>query len=230
MITKLKTWVANRSRHQRSLLLRSQLAPTPTTRILDLGGGKGRHFGKYYPDLKAVCIADFNAEALAYARDTYGFDTIQVDGKDDLPFEDKAFDMVFCSSVVEHVTGEKLAAVERFKRDGRAFKNVAWKAQQKFAAEVRRIAKAYYVQTPSRWFPVEVHSWIPLIGALPTNMQWRVIQVFNRFWPRKDESPDWSLLGFDEMRELFPDAIIHRERMFGLTKSYIAIRPAAPSL
>lgn len=223
MITKIKIWAADKSRRQRSLLLRGELSPTATTRILDLGGGKGRHFGKYYPDLKSVCIADFNPAALAYARENYGFDTVCVDGSDILPFAKGQFDLVFCSSVIEHVTGEKSAAVARFKVDGKSFKDIAWKSQQAFADEIRRIGKSYYVQTPSRWFPVEVHSWIPLIGSLPTNLQWRVIKIFNKFWPRKDENPDWSLLSYREMRMLFPEATIHRERMFGITKSYIAI-------
>lgn len=227
MISALKAWVANKSRHNRSMLLRDTLKPSVSMSILDLGGGKGRHFGKYYPDLKNVCVADFNPKALAYAKANYGFDTVRVDGSETLPFDDHAFELVFCSSVIEHVTGEKLSAIQRFKSDGRAFKQIAWGCQQAFAEEIRRISSAYYVQTPSRWFPVEVHSWIPLIGALPTHVQWWVIRIFNRFWPRRDENPDWSLLGYGEMKALFPDAVIYRERMFGFTKSYIAVRGPA---
>jgi len=115
--------------------------------------------------------------------------------------------------------------VAQFKQNGRAFRDNAWRYQTRFAAEIRRIGKRYFVQTPYRYFPVEMHSWIPFLGYMPTHMQWRLIQVFNHFWPRKNHEPDWFLLGVREMKRLFPDAKILRERFLVIfTKSLIAIR------
>jgi hypothetical protein len=37
---------------------------------------------------------------------------------------------------------------------------------------------------------------------------------------------EYRLLTYREMRELFPDCEIRRERFLGLTKSYVAVRPA----
>lgn len=224
MITALKSAIARRSRAKRARLALRYLGISENDRILDLGGGKGRHFASVFPFRRNVWISCHLPDNLRYAEEKYGFNTVLLDGTDErLPFEDKAFDVVFCSSVIEHVTGPKDEAVQRFKSDGAAFQREAFAYQERFAREIRRIGKRYYVQTPNRNFPVEVHSWIPGLGYLRTDRQWKVIRRFNGFWPRKDERPDWSLLTRSDMRRLFPDAEIVTERWGGLTKSIIAI-------
>jgi len=40
----------------------------------------------------------------------------------------------------------------------------------------------------------------------------------------KKLAAELRLLSFGELKELFPDCEIHREKWFGLTKSFIAIR------
>jgi SAM-dependent methyltransferase len=67
----------------------------------------------------------------------------------------------------------------------------------RFAAELRRVAGRYLVRTPNRGFP-----------APP--------QVLR----------DVHLLDAAELKRLFPDAILVRERFAGLTKSLIAAGPA----
>ena len=224
LLASLKRAVASRSRSKRADLFRRTLIPSQSDRILDLGGGKGRHFAQHLPELNRVCVADHNADALAFAKQRFGFETVLLDATERLPFADQEFDIVFCSSVIEHVTGPKEEAIALFKRDGQAFRESAKEHQRRFAAEIGRIGKRYFVQTPYRFFPVEVHSWLPLLGYLPTHLQWAVMKITNSFWPRRDSHPDWSLLTCDEMQRLFPEADIHRERFFGITKSVIAIK------
>lgn len=224
VLTWMKTYASTKSRAWRAQLFKNVLNPPDDASILDLGGGKGTHMARFYPAAKNVHIADFNPDALDYARVNYGFTPYLVDGGDGLPFSDGQFDVVFCSSVIEHVTGEKHAAARTFKKDGRKFKTEAYEFQKRFASEIRRVGKRYFVQTPARSFPVETHSWIPLIGMFPTHWQWQVMRLVNWLpYPRKQTMPDWSLLSFDEFRSLFPDAQIYRERVLGLTKSFIAV-------
>lgn len=133
-----------------------------------------------------------------------------------LPFADKAFDIVFSNSVIEHV-GDP----------GR---------QQAFARETMRVGKRYFVQTPDRGFPVEQHLFVPLLHWLPRSWQRRIVHSFTVWeWlarPTPDQREfylrhyleDIALLSARELRVLFPEAQVGRERVLGLPKSLIAAR------
>jgi hypothetical protein len=65
-----------------------------------------------------------------------------------LPFRDKAFDFVHCAAVLQHVG---------------SFEN-----QVGLIAECARVAKrVFFLTTPNRWFPIEVHTLLPLVHWLP---------------------------------------------------------------
>jgi hypothetical protein len=68
-----------------------------------------------------------------------------------MPFEDRAFDLVHSSAVLEHV-----GSLEN---------------QIKMVAECLRVAnRGVCLTTPNRWFPIEVHSQLPFIHWLPKRM------------------------------------------------------------
>lgn len=152
---------------------------------------------------------------------------MQFGGSGKLPFAARQFDLVFCSSVIEHVTGPKDQMIAT--TDGDEFRRRAWQHQLAFAAEVRRVARRYYVQTPHRHFAIESHSWLPgAIVALPRPTQIRLLKRVNdsQLWP-KSTLPDWNLLTPREMQELFPDSEVVIERSFGLPKSIMAVKSSA---
>lgn len=134
-----------------------------------------------------------------------------------IPFRDGAFDVVFSNSVIEHVGGAQ--------------------AQARFAAEIRRTGRGYWVQTPNRYFPVETHLLTPLVHLLPPPVRAFIVRRFTVWqWihrPTEDQRlyyvehfiSDIQLLSEGDMRKLFPDAVILRERFLGFTKSLIAYRP-----
>lgn len=125
-----------------------------------------------------------------------------------LPFTDNAFDIAFSNSVIEHVG--------------------TWEKQQAFAREARRVARRLWIQTPARSFPIEAHLLAPYIQYLPKSVQHRIV----RWTPRGLLTPnvvhelvdEVRLLTYQEVKRLFPDCRIVKERVFGLTKSYIAVR------
>jgi SAM-dependent methyltransferase len=133
-----------------------------------------------------------------------------------LPFADRAFDIVFSNSVIEHVGGPA--------------------AQAQFAGEVARAGRGYWVQTPNRHFPIETHLLTPLVHLLPRNWRAFIVRRFTVWqWihrPAADERhfyiehfvSDIRLLTAEDMRRLFPDAVIIRERFLMFTKSLIAYR------
>ncbi len=177
---------------------------TSATRILDLGGYE--YYWSFFPQKPRVTIANLDPPKTRQA----GFHWVIADARC-LPFRDQAFDVVFANSIVEHVPGEP--------------------NRRAFAEEVRRVGRRYYVQTPSRWFPVEPHLMTPLIHYLPKRAQ-RPLLRYGTVWgllarPTPEGCDaflrDIDLLTEKEMRQLFPNAEIWKERFLGLTKSLIAV-------
>lgn len=132
-----------------------------------------------------------------------------------LPYRSGQFALAFSNSVIEHVGG--------------------WEDQRRFAAEIRRVGRSYWVQTPNRWFPVEPHLIGVFIHFLPFRIQRKLVRWFTVWgWVNKpsqqqidDFIRDTRLLTEREMRALFPDAQIYYERvLFLFKKSFIAVRVA----
>jgi SAM-dependent methyltransferase len=122
---------------------------------------------------------------------------VRADAADGLPFADREFDLVYCSSVIEHVPPARRAA---------------------FAAELRRVGRGWFVQTPALSFPIEPHSLLP--GA-----HWLPSRVRRAYW-RLGATGGWeeiSLLSRGELESLFGAA--RAERVGGLVKSWVCVSP-----
>ncbi len=190
---------------------------TKTVRILDVGGTSEiwqllNLSRDQKSDQKVVMInmpragSDVNSGNLQHV---YG------DGCN-LPFADQSFDIAFSNSVIEHVGDAD--------------------AQRRFADEIRRSAKGYWVQTPNRYFPIEPHLLTPFVHLLPRAWAAPIVRRFTvwqfLFRPTEDRRhfyvehflADIRLLSAREMQRLFPDAVILRERFLFLTKSLVAYR------
>ncbi len=211
------------ARRKRGEIFLAQLRPRLGDRILDLGGDDGGHIAQILPFREGVVVADISPESLRRASDLFGFETLLLDESGRIPEPEQSFDIVFCSSVIEHATVDKVV-LETYMTTA-AFEKAAFERQTVLSREVRRVGKAYFVQTPNKHFVIESHTWLPgLIVLLPRAAQIRLIRSLNRWWPKKS-SPDWHLLTFQQMQRLFPDAHVVRERWLGMTKSLIAIKP-----
>lgn len=213
------------ARSQRALLFRSYFRIDSKTRILDLGSETGAsiHAVLKGTDVSPtnVYIADIRADQVHEGEERFGYQPVVIDQSGPLPFDDGFFDIVYCSSVIEHVTVPK-DEVWRLK-SGREFRRRARKNQHAFADEIRRLGRQYYVQTPYRYFFLESHSWLPFVGWLPRRLQVPLLRLASKIWI-KSTAPDWYLLDRQEMRGLFPEARIETERSFCMTKSLMAIR------
>ncbi|HEY4215032.1 MAG TPA: methyltransferase domain-containing protein [Steroidobacteraceae bacterium] len=230
--TRAGTWVkrlfaaySQRARARRARLFRERFTLTETTRILDLGSETGAAIRAVLEGTAVrpgnVYIADIRPEVVIGGARRYGFMPVVVPESGALPFPDGFFDIVHCSSVIEHVTLPK-EAVWRV-TSGKQFRREAWVRQQQFAAEIRRLGRQFFVQTPYKHFPLESHSWLPFVAWLPRGMLVRLFRLTNRFWVKKT-APDWNLLGRTQLAQLFPEARIVTERSFGMTKSLMAVK------
>jgi len=184
-------------------------APTPSTRICDIGG---------YPDfwkdvLPETPIMVLNIHPVAAPRDRPNISTVLGDGTN-LRYADKEFDILFSNSVIEHLGN---------------FEN-----QQRFAQECMRVGRALWIQTPARSFPIEPHFLTPFIHYLPREWRRRLLRNFTVWgWLGRpsDQQVDEiiseiRLLDLKELKELFPGCGILKEKFFLLTKSYIVVRKA----
>jgi SAM-dependent methyltransferase len=220
--------MSRRARARRAALFRSVFTIDASTTILDAGSESGEAIhlvlaGTPAPPEK-VYIADISEAAVAAGAATYGFQPVVLREGQPLPFQDGFFDIIYCSSVIEHVTVDKRRVWSI--TSGQEFRSAASAAQHRFAAEIRRVGRAYFVQTPSRSFPVESHTWLPIVGWLPRPLLLAVLRFSNRFWI-KQTKPDFNLLDQRQLAALFPDAEIHAERFLGMTKSIIAVKRAS---
>jgi hypothetical protein len=183
---------------------------TANTRVLDIGGT---------PDCWELLSERPRLTLLntPRAKEDLGGATSWVagDGRQ-LPFRDAAFDVVFSNSVIEHV-GDAAS-------------------QQRFAREVMRVGRGYWVQTPNRWFAVEQHLLTPFIHWLPKRWQRRIVPRCNLWSVLVPVTPDRRrfylehflndirLLSAGEFQALFPGAQVIRERFAGITKSLVAFK------
>lgn len=126
-------------------------------------------------------------------------------------FRDGQFHLVYSNSVIEHVG--------------------LWYQKEQFAREVKRVGKAYYIQTPNFYFPVEPHFLFPFFHWLPQNLQIFFCMHMRLGYYKKCHSVAESLtllqyndmLSKKEFTRLFPEAAIMKEKFLGLTKSFTAV-------
>lgn len=194
-----------RARQMRSQWFRSALGIKPNMRVIDLGGTPAIwNFVDVPLDITILNLvhaptAQSEAEAIRHHK----FSFITGDAcNTDLP--SNGFDVVFCNSVIEHV-GNK---------DRRSA----------LAANVRRLARKHWVQTPAKYFPIEAHTGMPFWWYYPESLR----QSFIRRW--QEQLPLWTemvegttLVELVELQQLFPEAAIYPERHFGIVKSYVCI-------
>jgi len=97
------------------------------------------------------------------------------------------------------------------------------------------VGKQVFVQTPNRWFFLEPHFLALFVHYLPWSIARRLVRFCSiRGLLRCGDDVDLNqlaeelrLLNLQELKDLFPDCEIYREKWFGMTKSFIAIRAIA---
>lgn len=148
----LPTRVAKRQRRQMFERFLASLSPTSEDNVLDVGVTNDRlhdhsnYFEAWYPHKPRITAAGL--EDASFLEELYpGVRFVQADALD-LPFPDAAYDYVHSSAVIEHVGSHRNQA---------AFLHELWRVAR----------RGIFVTTPNRWFPIEVHTVLPLIHYLP---------------------------------------------------------------
>ena len=134
--------------------------PTAETTIIDVGvtpdqtADDSNFFEKWYPHTSQLTATSI--EDASHLETTHPGLTFQRTAGDSLPFEDGQFDIAFSTAVIEHV-GD---------RD----------SQRRFLAELLRVSKRFFLTTPNRWYPVELHTYVPFVHWLPQHHHQRLLE------------------------------------------------------
>jgi hypothetical protein len=188
-------------------MFRDHFPDLPQMKVLDLGGRP--EFWLTVTERPAA-VTVLNLETPSTREDWIS--VARGDACDPPPeVRDDSFDLVFSNSLIEHVGGPL--------------------NRQRCASFVRGAADRYWVQTPYRYFPVEPHWLFPGFQFLPLRARARITQRWPLGTMRREgrdeavkEALGTELVSGTEMRSLFPEAQLLRERFAGLTKSIIAVR------
>jgi SAM-dependent methyltransferase len=194
--------ISLRSRRRKLALFLELMQPSAGTTVLDVGvdeishGEAGGESGctthnfleERYPWPERVTALGLHDGARFRARHP----TIRYVQGDAcaLPFADREFDVVHSNAVIEHVGG----------RD----------RQETFVREALRVGRRVFLTTPNRWFPLEVHTRLPLVHWLPAPAADRVYDLVGMPWAKENH-----LLGPADLRALFPAPV--RIHNLGLT-------------
>lgn len=178
--------------------------------VLDVGGYPG--FWHNMPQFAALPITVTVINLLPYANQASERVQAVVGDACALDFDDGAFDLVYSNSVIEHV-GTHVQ-------------------QQAMATEVRRVGQGYFVQTPNRNFPIEPHFLVPFFQFMPLRLRVKIASL-RPGWYRKHhtraeaiaDAEQLRLLNRQDLRQMFPDGTLWREKVAGLTKSFVVFRP-----
>lgn len=127
--------------------------PTPQSTILDVGPlvadaepPEANVLERQYPypaQLTLLGVHDGTPLRARYPGLTY----VQYTPPAPFPFAAQQFDIAYCHAVLEHV-GDHAARVT-------------------FLRELQRVARQVFCTTPNRWYPLELHTLLPLLHWLP---------------------------------------------------------------
>jgi hypothetical protein len=183
----------------------------PTLRVLDLGATPDERLADSnlfarklagHVDLTLSSPEDCRAVARSLGARFVPLEQLQRVPLGDTP----PFDVVVSIAVIEHVGSEQ--------------------EQRRFARFVRGMGRYFFVTSPNRWFPVEFHTFLPVLHWLPKAAHRWILRRLLRdtFWSREQ---NLNLLG-REILEYFRDGhdgVLHRStRLAGWPSNHILIR------
>jgi|1186.fasta_scaffold24701_2 hypothetical protein len=207
LLVRFKSTISLGARRRMFDKFAAEFRPGPEDTVIDVGVTPdetlvdSNAFEQFYPYKNRITATSFE-DASGLEKLFPGLTFVQTSGKT-LPFDDGTFTFAYSSAVLEHV-GD-------------------FAAQQEFVREIMRVADAFYIAVPNRWFVLELHTFLPVIHWLPKKWHRAILRRLGKnFWAQEQ---NLNLVGAREMRALFPPEVgvrIHRHRLLGLTSNIVA--------
>ena len=164
-----------------------EMSPTTSTQVLDIGFSENEYSNtdnyieKHYPYQNMLTALGIDTPIMFKERYPE-VSTVQYDGER-FPFEDKQFDIAWSNAVIEHV----------------GIRN----RQLMFLEEIKRVSKRAFITTPNRYFPVEVHTRIPILHWLPKFVFDKYLVLVGKDWASGEYM---HLLSLNDIKSLLADA------------------------
>lgn len=208
-----RDFTVNRFRSARGRVLRERIETLASQlgrpiEILDVGGRAEYWDNVGLDGIGHIKLMNYDpAELDRTVPDEKMFTKIVGDARDLADYADNSVDLVHSNSVIEHVG--------------------MWNDMAAMAAEVMRVGRSGWIQTPAFEFPVEPHFRTLFMHWFGAPMQRAMFSLsFERrmrrlpMAVRRQALDGVNLLSYREIRALFPDQDIYVERVALLPKSY----------
>ncbi len=203
---KIKTYFSLKVRKKMFKKFIEICQPTNKDEILDLGVtpdtslADSNFFEKMYPYKYKIAIASIeDCEFMIKKFKLKSF--VKIKSHQPLPFKDKQFDKLFCSAVLEHVGTRE--------------------DQKFFLEECLRVSKEIFITTPNRYFPLEMHTFIPLLHWLPWKLFQKILKILKKdFWSNIN---NLNLLSKKDIINLSDAICFKKIKILGLTSNYIIL-------
>ena len=188
------------------------IKPKEHEKVIDVGVAIGNNLerGMNFFEVMYPYKSNLTALGIGNEKDSFEFKKIFPDinliiGNGlNIPFEDNYFDIAFSNAVLEHVgTREN---------------------QKKFISEIIRVSKRCFIATPNKWFPIELHTMLPIVHWLPDKLKYLIYKnTGNEFWA---DIKNLNLLSKKELVSLFPkngNFYLIKKGIFFLNHNLIAV-------
>jgi hypothetical protein len=206
-LTGLRSHFALKARKKMFELFMENMTPTQSSTVLDLGVTpdqklpESNFFEEFYPYKDKVTAASI--EEAAFLEEKYvGLKFVKTNPGEKLPFKDKEFDFLFCSAVIEHVGSREY--------------------QKEFLSECMRVSNSFFITTPNRKFPLDLHTFIPFIHWLPQSIHQSILRLLGlEFWAKTE---NLNLLTPNALVELFPketNVKVYNYHLFGMPSNIV---------
>lgn len=167
LVYQISHFVSRYNRNRKWHLFQKCVFFDKKTTVLDVGFNDEEYYSdienyleKNYPFLNNVTALGIQ-EPKKFSKRYPEVTTVVYDGVD-FPFPDKSFDICWSNAVLEHV-----GDLDR---------------QVHFVKEIARVSKKFFITTPNRYFPVEVHTKIPFVHYLPASWRDKVYKLLGKKW------------------------------------------------
>lgn len=204
MLTYLIGNIREQSRKSKLNQFFTFLGPTPDSTILEVGIANKeyspednflvKHYLYGHKRITALGIGDLSKFEEKYPN----IPAISYDGKI-FPFKNNQFDIAHSNAVIEHVG--------------------SFEAQELFLKEITRVSKRGMLTTPNRYFPIEVHTKVPIFHWMGKKYFDCFLKLIGKKWATGDYM---NLVTEKDLRLLVESAGINnhriiRNRFMGLT-------------